>query len=270
MKKLLSLFVIIMAVVTALVLCSCVGNTEHSWSANDSRDILESIDTIMPEFVQEEPKVMIPDELDDFVVTSQGGYGAYVKSRPALDSERLMVYRDGTIFKGTYTDIPHWIMIVEDNHIVGYIHDENVSLTYEDDFMAEEPEEDIELEGGEQTNQSYEIESNNAYNKNNEIEEIKSWIQGSWYYSTIIMGTRYTSIITIAGDNITAKTNGELDYSGPYEIDLDYEGLRYNYRTGKRDIIERFSRIHYSDIYIIIDKERRRLKVDENNYYNRL
>lgn len=130
---------------------------------------------------------------------------------------------------------------------------------YEEDY------EDIELEGGEQNGQAYGNQS-----KSNEIEEIKSWIQGSWYYSSIIMGTKYTSIITISGDKITAKTNGELDYSGPYEIDLDYEGLRYNYKTGKHDILEKFSRIHFRDIYIIIDKERRRLKVDENNYYNRL
>lgn len=251
----------------SIFISSCAG-TERSYSASDTTAMTEGIDSIVPEVVPDEPEVVIPDELDDFVVTSQGGYGAYVKSLPDLDSERLTVYRDGTTFTGAYTDKPHWIMIVEDNRIVGYIHDENVSPAYEDYGEGEEPDEDIELEGGEQTNRSYEIESNNANNR--EIEEIKSWIQGSWYYSTIIMGTKYTSIITIAGDNITAQTNGELDYSGPYEIDLDYEGLRYNYRTGKHDILEKYSRIHYSDIYIIIDKERRRLKVDENNYFNRL
>lgn len=248
-----------------LLITSCVGNTERSWSANDSTSMVEAIDTIMPEVVQEEPEVVIPEELDDFVVTSQGGYGAYVKSRPALDSERLMVYRDGTIFNGAYTDKPHWIMIVEDGNIVGYIHDENVSQAY-DDYYDEEPEEDIELEGGEQTNQYSEI----GNNQNREIEEIKSWIQGSWYYSNTIFGNRYTSVITITGDNISAKTNGEIDYSGPYNIDLDYEGLKYNNRTGKHDIIVKYSRIQYGDFYIIIDKERRQLKVDENNYYQRL
>lgn len=243
-----------------LLITSCAGNKEHSWSSASASSAMVENDTVGPEEV-------IPEELDEFVVTSQGGSGAHVKESPSSDSPTIMTYPDGTTFTGAYTDVPRWIMIVKDNHIVGYIHDHYVSKTYDDEFIPEVPEASIELEGDEQTNQ---IESQIANNQNREIEEIKSWIQGSWYYSTIIMGTRYTSIITIAGDNITAKTNGELDYSGPYEIDLDYEGLRYNYNTGKRDIIERFSRIHYSDIYIIIDTERRRLKVDENNYYNRL
>lgn len=134
---------------------SCTGNTEHSYSARDASAMVESIDSIVPEVVPDEHEVVIPDELDEFVVTSQGGYGAYVKSLPALDSERLMVYRDGTTFTGAYTDKPHWIMIVEDNRIVGYIHDENVSLEYEDYGEGEEPDEDIELEGGEPANQSF-------------------------------------------------------------------------------------------------------------------
>ena len=106
MKKYLSLFVIIMVAVTALVLCSCTGNTERSWPANDSTSMVEAIDTIMPEVVQEEPEVAIPDELDDFVVMSQGGYGAYVRKHPSTDSEKLKTYRDGTTFTGAYTDTP--------------------------------------------------------------------------------------------------------------------------------------------------------------------
>lgn len=117
-------------IIGGLLLTSCVGNTEHSWSARDSCAMVEVIDTIVQEIVQEDP--VIPDELDDFVVTSQGGYGAYVKEKPAIDSERLMVYRDGTTFTGAYTNVPHWIMIIEDGHIVGYIHDENVSPEYDD------------------------------------------------------------------------------------------------------------------------------------------
>lgn len=139
MKKYLSLFVIIMVAVTALVLCSCTGNTERSWSANDSTSMVEAIDTIMPEVVQEEPEVVIPEELDDFVVTSQGGYGAYVRKHPSTDSEKLKTYRDGTSFTGAYTDVPHWIMIVEDGHIVGYIHDENVNPEY-DDYEGDDDE----------------------------------------------------------------------------------------------------------------------------------
>ena len=66
----------------------------------------------------------------EFFVTSLKGNGANVRKLPDLDAEVLRVYPDGTYFYGVYTDKPHWIRIINNGKVVGYIHEENVSPTY--------------------------------------------------------------------------------------------------------------------------------------------
>ncbi len=267
-------FFTLIAAVAIWNLTSCAGSASGS-SGVDSVDTSQQVEPVsVASTVDEFLGGRTPWE-EFYIDSKEYGY-ANVRETPSKDSPVVKEIQTGEHFYGwRMEDDPDWIEVYDnDGRTIGYMwytcarhtgnksdEGENIAENYD-----EEPEEDIELEGGEQTNQYSEI----GNNQNSEIEEIKSWIQGSWYYSTTIFGNRYTSVITITGDNISAKTNGEIDYSGPYNIDLDYEGLKYNNRTGKHDIIVKYSRIQYGDIYIIIDKERRQLKVDENNYYQRL
>lgn len=202
---------------------SCTGNTEHSYSARDASAMVEGIDSILSEVVPDEPEEVIPDELDDFVVTSQGGYGAYVKSRPTLDSERLMVYRDGTTFTGAYTDKPHWIMIVEDNRIVGYIHDENVSLEYEDYGEGEEGE---YIEQG--------IQDESLQSSQGDSQSNPDWLQGTWRYEGTYKGTYVNLELIIQGNRLIDKWNGSVEYDGPYHYDANLNIIAFN---GGRDIL---------------------------------
>jgi len=83
---------------------------------------------------------------------------------------------------------------------------------------------------------------------NNDIEEVKSWIQGNWRGRTSTgMGS---AIVDVAiGENMAVLWNGQLYYRGPYSIEGDE--IIYNRRNGSSD-------------YIIIDREHRRLKITEN------
>lgn len=74
-----------------------------------------------------EPQEYIPEELNGYYITSGGGYGAYLRRSPSTQSTKLTVYRDGTYFEGAYSSVPRWIMVIKNGHIVGYIHDENVT-----------------------------------------------------------------------------------------------------------------------------------------------
>lgn len=83
-----------------------------------------------------EPPEHIPSQLNGYYITSGGGYGAYLRKRPTTSSTKLTTYRDGTYFEGAYSSRdPEWIMVVKNGHIVGYIHEENVtpSEDYYDD-----------------------------------------------------------------------------------------------------------------------------------------
>lgn len=230
MKQIIYNFAIVFI---SLLITSCTGNTERSWSANDSTSMVEAIDSIMPEVVQEEPEVVIPEELDDFVVTSQGGYGAYVRKHPSTDSEKLKTYRDGTSFTGAYTDVPHWIMIVEDGHIVGYIHDENVSPEYNED----------EYEGG-YTDYDDPQNMNNYNNNNNNY----SWLQGTWTINAVTMGQTSLAKIVISGNYAKAYADNDVLDEGVFEI---YDG-----------------KIHFGSFYSYIDEEKQLIKFDDTHYYN--
>lgn len=170
--KRLSFFLPLMAMMAAFGLYSCTGTVESS--AEYSLDTTAVEDTTLVDSIVIEPDAVIPENLEDFVVTSQGGYGAYVKERPSTDSERLTVYRDGTTFSGAYTDIPHWIMIVKDNHIVGYIHDDNVSPE-EDDYGYDD-------EDGEYDNDSYSGNLSDSWTGASSVEELRQKIEGTYWY----------------------------------------------------------------------------------------
>ena len=205
-------------IVVVAAFCSCSGPTKYS-SANDSSASVVAIDSVAvpAEVVQEEPEVAIPDELDDFVVMSQGGYGAYVKSLPALDSERLMVYRDGTTFTGAYTDTPHWIMIVEDGRIVGYIHDENVSSAY-GDYGEGDGDEYIE-----QGTHDESLQSSQGNSQSN-----PDWLQGTWRYKGTYQGRYLDLELVIQGNRLIDKWNGTVEYDGPYDYDANLKIIAYN------------------------------------------
>lgn len=66
-------------------------------------------------------------KLNEYMVTAKGGYGAYMREGPGTDYEIISVVRNGDYFKGAQTSVANWIVIVEDNYIVGYIHHDNVT-----------------------------------------------------------------------------------------------------------------------------------------------
>ncbi len=84
----------------------------------------------------------------------------------------------------------------------------------------------------------------------NDIEEVKSWIQGNWRCRSGSM------IVDVAiGENMAVLWNGELYYRGPYTIEGNE--IIFNRHNGTSD-------------YIIIDKEHRRLKLSENEPMSRM
>ena len=95
-------------------------------------------------------------------------------------------------------------------------------------------------------------------NSSNELEEIKTWIQGSWSYSTTIFGKRSVALVTINGDNIVVKFDGQVAYNGTYDIIDNNSTIRYDHKKGS----------YYSTI--AIDKERKLLKADDYNYFKKL
>ncbi len=66
-------------------------------------------------------------KLNEYVVTAKGGYGAYMREGPGTNHAIISVVRNGNSFMGAQSTVAHWIVIVEGNNIVGYIHDENVT-----------------------------------------------------------------------------------------------------------------------------------------------
>ena len=84
----------------------------------------------------------------------------------------------------------------------------------------------------------------------NDIEEVKSWINGNWRCRSGSM------IVDVAiGENMAVLWNGELYYRGPYTIEGNE--IIFNRHNGTSD-------------YIIIDKEHRRLKLSEHEPMSRM
>lgn len=78
----------------------------------------------------------------------------------------------------------------------------------------------------------------------------KDWIQGTWYYNAIGLGT---SKLVFNGKKLTVYENGKVGYSGDYEVDGD----RINYGKG---------------FYINVDTHNRWLKFDDKSstFYGKL
>lgn len=122
--------ILLIAIIAALTLTCCNDASKHEKSG------LTTVSTISPEakakYFPEETNVVEANE-DNFVeffVTSLKGNGANVRKHPNLDAKIIKVYPDGTYFYGVYTDKPHWIRIISNRKVVGYIHDENVTPAY--------------------------------------------------------------------------------------------------------------------------------------------
>lgn len=69
---------------------------------------------------------VIPDVLNEYVVSSYGGYGVYVRTRPNESSKTRKVYRDNTHFMGAPSKKPGYIMIIRNGRVIGYVPEEKV------------------------------------------------------------------------------------------------------------------------------------------------
>lgn len=128
------LFILLLFFVT---LTCCKKSSKYDTSG------LTTVSTLSPEvkakyFPDEIDYGYSSENLDNYQVTSLGGKGAHVHERPDNNSKILATYTEGTVFSGNYTDKPHWIRIINNGKVVGYIHDENLSPAYtagcNDDF----------------------------------------------------------------------------------------------------------------------------------------
>ncbi len=68
--------------------------------------------------------------LTEYVVSSYGGYGLYLRSKPRDGATTKTVYRDGTHFLGRYSGTPGWISVIVNNRVVGYLPAEKVYEAY--------------------------------------------------------------------------------------------------------------------------------------------
>ena len=90
---------------------------------------------------------------------------------------------------------------------------------------------------------------------NNDIEEVKSWIQGNWRYRMVSELGAMECRVGINGDYIVVMYNGEVQYSGPYTIEGD-------------DII--YKRGNGWSEGIRIDREHKRLMANESEPMRRM
>ena len=90
---------------------------------------------------------------------------------------------------------------------------------------------------------------------NNDIEEVKSWIQGNWRYRMVSELGAMECRVGINGDDIVVMYNGEVQYSGPYTIEGD-------------DII--YKRGNGWSEGIRIDREHKRLMANESEPMRRM
>ena len=89
----------------------------------------------------------------------------------------------------------------------------------------------------------------------NDIEEVKSWIQGNWRYRMVSELGAMECRVGINGDYIVVMYNDEVQYSGPYTI----EGDNIIYKRGKG----------WSE-GIMIDREHKRLMATESEPMRRM
>ena len=102
------------------------------------------------------------------------------------------------------------------------------------------------------------IEAQSAYSPDeneSDIKEIKSWIQGTWYYRTVSEFGPMEARVTISGDNIVVTYNGEEHYRGIYKIEDN--NIKYNRHKGWSE-------------GIMIDRTRKRLMANESEPMTRV
>lgn len=68
--------------------------------------------------------------LTEYVVSSYGGYGLYLRSKPRDGAKTKTIYRDGTHFLGEYSGVPGWISVVVNGRVIGYLPEEKVYPAY--------------------------------------------------------------------------------------------------------------------------------------------
>lgn len=84
----------------------------------------------------------IPDELTEYVVVSETGNGVYLRTQPREGAKTDIILEDGTVFYGAYCSVPGWLMIVDGDQIVGYIHERKVMPSETDYEGYDEENED--------------------------------------------------------------------------------------------------------------------------------
>ena len=68
--------------------------------------------------------------LTEYVVSSYGGHGLYLRSSPRDNARTKTIYRDGTHFLGEYSGVPGWISVVVNGRVIGYLPEEKVYPAY--------------------------------------------------------------------------------------------------------------------------------------------
>ena len=85
-------------------------------------------------------------------------------------------------------------------------------------------------------------------------EDDLDWIQGNWRYVARIYGVTVDTRISINGNKIVTRYDGDVDYSGSYTIEGNQ--LVYYYGDGTAG-------------YIVIDRVNRRLMFDDTHAFQR-
>ena len=126
--------------VLSLSLASCIGTNRGNYGSARNSDKGPVVDTVKVydttyvevkevERVRSHPRggeEFVPSILNEYVVTSFGGYGVYMRYRPQESAKTDIIYRDDMHFMGAPSRVPGWIMVVEDDEVIGYMPEEKV------------------------------------------------------------------------------------------------------------------------------------------------
>lgn len=77
---------------------------------------------------------VIPDILNEYVVSSYGGYGVYLRTRPSERAKTRKVYRDDTHFMGAPSKVRGYIMVIRNGRVIGYVPEEKVYQSGYNDY----------------------------------------------------------------------------------------------------------------------------------------
>ena len=134
----------------------------------------------------------------------------------------------------------------------------NTQNSKEEQKLKLEREEELRLEKGqdkfpeEKTGWKLE-EERETQSKEHEKDDL-DWLQGNWRYVSHMYGVTIDTRISINGNNIVVKYDGEVDYSGSYTIEGNH--LVYYYDDGM-------------SVSTPIDRVNHRLMVDDTHAFQR-